>query len=162
MDFSKIWEVMEYSFPPNERRPFLEQKNLLNNEFYEIDCVMEKDILCGFVCKWNIYDFLFLEHVAIANEFRGKGIGSKMISSYLKDKTVILEVELPHDTNSIRRINLYERLGFKLNEYEYYQLPLNKGDEKTKMFIMSYPNKLTPTEFDYYVKNIYKYVYNFS
>ena len=59
---------------------------------------------------------------------RGNGIGTMLFKYYLTntEKLTILEVELPEDEISSRRIKYYERMGMKLNEYDYLQPPLQE------------------------------------
>ena len=38
-DFDFVYQLMEQSFPPNERRTYEEQKALLNNSRYNISIV---------------------------------------------------------------------------------------------------------------------------
>ena len=59
-----------------------------------------------------------------------------------------------------KRLHFYEKLGFKLNDYEYYQLPLREGSNPIEMIIMSYPQKLDETQFEVIKNDIYKNVYN--
>ena len=94
---------------------------------------------------------------------RGKGLGSKMLKEFIgskKSDTIILEVELPEDEISTRRIKFYERNGFKLNTYEYFQMPLRKHSAPIPLYLMSYPKNLSSDEFRNYKSLIYKNVYS--
>ena len=74
-------------------------------------------------------------------------------------KSIILEIEPPVTEISIKRLKFYEKLGFKLNNYEYFQLPLRENHSPLKLNLMSYPEKLTPTEFENIKNKIYSEVY---
>ena len=53
---------------------------------------------------------------------------------------VVLEVEIPADEMSKRRIGFYERLGFKLDNHVYHQPPYREGGEWLEMRLMTYGN----------------------
>ena len=93
---------------------------------------------------------------------RGKGIGSEMLKDFIKNSThpIILEVELPNNEMSVRRIKFYEKLGFVLNYFKYYQMPLRNNCKPMEMYIMSYPKALILEEFESIKNSIYKTVYS--
>ena len=131
-DFNSFYELMSEAFPPIERRKLENQKKLLENDFYNIVGYKENDRVIAFIASWEFENFNFIEHFAVDNSYRGNGIGSKILKQYLnkyKNKPVFLEVEYPEDNYSKRRIEFYKRLGFSLNDYEYVQPPLEKGNE---------------------------------
>ena len=71
----------------------------------------------------------------------------------------MLEVELPEDEITRRRVGFYRRHGLALNERFYQQLPLRDGDSPTPMFLMSFPCPLTDAEFVRVRREIYRHVY---
>ncbi len=74
------------------------------------------------------------------------------------NKPVILESE--HGVTDIqkRRLGFYERLGFKINDYDYIQ-PSYHGGEGVPLKILSYPALLSKTEFEEFVKITKENVY---
>jgi hypothetical protein len=72
---------------------------------------------------------------------------------------VILEVEPPTDESSLRRINFYKTIGFKLNDHNYIQPPYDKNKKPVKMIIMSYPNNINYSEFIDIRKQMHTRVY---
>lgn len=160
--FDKIFKLMEESFPEEEYREYKEQKKLLYKPEYSIITKKDKeDNLLGFISSWKIDKFNFIEHFAVNPSMRGKGIGSEMLKDFIKNSThpIILEVELPNNEMSIRRIKFYEKLGFVLNHFKYHQMPLRKNCNPIEMYIMSYPKALTLEEFKSIKNSIYKIVY---
>ena len=117
----------------------------------------------AFMAVWELNNFNFVEHLAVHPNSRGTGIGTKIIKEYLNvsKKPVVLEIEVPNNKyeNTVRRKKFYEKLGFKLNDNEYYQLPLKKGGLKLEMKLMSYPKKLDDARFKKVRKEIQKEVY---
>lgn len=74
-------------------------------------------------------------------------------------KPIVLEIEIPNDEISLKRKNFYEKLGFKLNNQEYYQLPLRKGNKPLKLNLMSYPEKIPDENFKIIENIIQSFVY---
>ena len=74
-------------------------------------------------------------------------------------KVVVLEVELPTDEMSKRRVGFYERHGFKLCEKKYVQSPYKAGDCELEMKIMWCNAEDISDKFDRMVACIYNNVY---
>ena len=53
----------------------------------------------------------------------------------------------------------FEKLGFKLNRYDYTQPPYGRGKKPVKMYIMSHPAALTEKEFSFVRDKLHKKVY---
>lgn len=162
-NFEQIFSLMEISFPKNEFRTFENQKKLLQNPYYNIITQEnEKNDVIAFLAFWSFNTFNFIEHLAVSPLCRGKGTGTKIMNDFINknsSKSIVLEIEPPSDEITVKRLKFYERLGFKLNNYEYYQLPLRENDSKARLNIMSYPQKLSPSEFQIIKTKIYTEVY---
>ena len=74
---------------------------------------------------------------------------------------MVLEAE-PYDSGELakRRIAFYERQGFVVNEYEYIQPAIAKGEEPIPLIIMSSPRALSKTEYEAIRDAIYREVYD--
>lgn len=163
-DFESLYKIMESSFPSIERRNYEEQKKLFNNHLYDVIGYKDKsDKVCAFLALWKFKDFNFIEHFAVDYKLRGNGIGTALFNKYLSsnDKMTILEVELPEDKISSKRIKYYEKMGMVLNDYEYLQPPLQKGKPLLPLKVMSYKNGLDKHEFNNIKEQIYKTVYKY-
>ena len=160
--FDEIFKIMEESFPTNEIRTYQEQKELLNKKNYKIITHYSGNQIVAFIAVWDLKDFKFIEHLATTVKSRGKGIGSELVSNFILsgNKPIILEVEPPKDEITKRRINFYERLEFKYNDYYYEQPKLREDTLPCELKIMSYPNKLLPNEFEKVTNELYSQVYN--
>ena len=162
-DFEQVFNIMRQSFTEDEFRPFIEQKDLLNNPLYNIFVL--KSQKCGrikaFICVWNFPDFSYIEHFAVAAEHRNSGLGSKMLSelSDLLNQRFCLEVELPETDLSKRRIEFYKRAGFFENPYSYIQPPISSGKNEVPLMLMSTVSQLTNEEFSQVRNTLYKEVY---
>ena len=153
---------MEKSFPKNEYRAKESQKKLLKNPMYKLDVKTdESGKTIAFIASWDFPKFIFIEHLAVDPSCRGKGMGSKIMKDFINNskKPIVLEIEIPNDEISIKRKNFYEKLGFKLNNHEYYQLPLRKGDKPMKLNLMSYPEEIPDENFEIIENIIQSFVY---
>lgn len=160
--FNEVFTIMEVSFPECEKRTYDGQRALLTNPNYRL--ITETDIngtIIAFLATWEFPMFRFVEHIAVDKSIRGGGIGGKMIKAYLEQshKPVILEVEPPIADIAKRRIGFYERLGFRLNPFDYVQPPLREGQADLPLLIMSYPKPLTEAKFRQCREVLYTEVY---
>ncbi|WP_294153449.1 GNAT family N-acetyltransferase [uncultured Clostridium sp.] len=163
-DFKSLYKVIENSFPSIERRNYEEQKKLFDDELYNVIGYKDADDRVGaFLAFWKFEDFNFIEHFAVDYKLRGNGMGTELFNRYLSsdDKMTILEVELPKDEISEKRIKYYEKMGMILNDYEYMQPPLQKGKPLLPLMVMSYKNELKSHEFKKIKEQIYKTVYKY-
>ncbi len=165
MNFDEIFKIMDESFPNNEMRTYEGQKNLLNNDKYHVSVENNNNgALVGFLAYWILKNCVFFEHLAVSKNFRGKGIGTKIIKNNLKNlkdikKFIFLEVEPPDSEISKKRINFYKRLGFNLNKFYYEQPPLRKTEKAQHLLIMSYPTLIDEKTFVDYKREIYDNIY---
>ncbi len=158
--FQDIWSEYESTFPPDERRDLDAQLALFQSRHYSLFAILENNVRIGFLSAWKFDGFDFIEHFALREEKRGQGLGTKVIESYLKEaKKVILEVEKPETETQKRRIQFYEKLGFKLNPHDYVQPPYSKDKKPLHLFLMSFPEKLSETDFKKIRIALYKIVY---
>lgn len=163
-DFEQVFDIMEKSFPTDEYRPFSEQKALfLKKEYsvYGLKCD-ENNSLMGFISLWEFNDFIFIEHFAVKRDLRNKGLGEKILSllKNISHKPYCLEVELPENDLSVRRINFYKRNGFFLNEYPYIQPAISKGKSPVPLMIMTSGKPVNEDEFLKIKDTLYKRVYH--
>jgi len=157
-EFRTAWKIYLNSFPRNERRSLKQQKLLFRKKEYAMYAVVERKEIIAFLSIW-IIEFSFIEHFAIKKQFRNKGLGSKILKNFIKKKRIILEVEPGETKLAVRRINFYKKLGFKLNKFNHIQPAYSKAKKPIKLYIMSYPNKLSKINFEKIQKLLYKKVY---
>lgn len=160
--FDDVFAIMEESFPRDEHRPYDEQKELLSNPYYRIYVIGDENgEIKSFAAVWQFEKFGYVEHLATSSRFRNLGLGGVMLRELrkLSENKICLEVELPTNELSKRRIAFYERNGFYLNEYPYVQPPISKGRNEVDLLIMSSDGKITKDEFDDVKNTLYKHVY---
>ncbi len=159
--FQEAWKIYEEAFPPNERRSLSQQRLLMENPLYHFKYLYYFDKLAGFLAYWTLDGFIYIDHFAIGMGLRGKGLGEKALADFLliQNQDVILEVEKPETETAKKRIAFYERLGFFLNEYNYFQPPFSDNKKAVPLLIMSHQSILSQNKFEKIKEIIYRDVY---
>lgn len=161
-DFDSFFKLMKEVFPSIERRSYDDQKKILSEDVYNI--LVNKDEnynINAFLANWKFAEFNFIEHFAVAENLRGHGLGTLMLKEYLNksNKPIFLEVELPKNRTSIRRVEFYRRFGFYLNDFDYLQPPMQKQHDYLPLKVMSYPKLVDKNEFTNFKSMVYDRVY---
>lgn len=159
--FDEVWEIMEDSFPIDERRTKEDQRNLMKESIYSIYGYRNGEELAAFLAVWELDDFVFVEHFAVKKTARNGGLGAKLLQQLLQQigKAAVLEVELPENELACRRIGFYERNGFVQNAYPYTQPALSDVAKPIALQIMSRPKALNTEEFTKVRDALYREVY---
>ena len=177
-DFSEIYRIMQASFSDDEYRPYDEQLALFEEPEYWIYYMpaigMERVgnhstgnstmHAAGFLAVWEFESFIYIEHFAVNPALRNSGTGSAMLQELVRkyQKQICLEVELPEDELTRRRIGFYERNGFVFNEYPYIQPPISKGKSPVPLRIMTYGEAITRETFEAMKNVLYRSVYKYG
>lgn len=161
--FEEYFALMEQAFPANERHTAKGHLAEFDAPEFHSLCYVP-DGLHGFINYWELDGFVYVEHFAVQPELRGQGIGAELMTELrtrVGNVALVLEAEPPQDSMMAqRRIAFYERLGFKLNPYEYVQPAMAKGESPVPLVIMSSPKMLTEVEFIYMRDTMYRVVYS--
>lgn len=169
-DHESLWSRIEQtyiqSFPESERRPFPLVRRLVDeNPAFTVYALFKESgshrMYAGFLTAWDFNDFVYIEHFAIDEAARNGGIGGKALKQFLAacQAPVVLEVEIPTDDLSKRRIGFYERLGFRLDTHVYHQPPYQKGGPTLEMRLMTYGDLPLSDSFEAVETTLYKNVY---
>ncbi len=163
--FDLVFDLMKVSFPEIEYRDYKSQKKLLSDRRYHLLTEENKQgEVIAFLAGWEFDTFRYVENIAVSPSIRGGGIGKQLMERFMKQSTlpIILEVEEPQDELKRRRVRFYERLGFYLGDFKYVQPPLRDGMSGLPLCIMSYPERLTDSQFKCVRNVLYREVYNFQ
>lgn len=118
---SEISALYKSAFPPEECAPLsfmFRRAEKGKSSFY---AVTEAGQFIGLVYTIRRGDLLYVFYLAVVEEHRGKGYGSRILQTVKEqhlDCTVILNIEDPHDESApnreerLRRLAFYERQGF--------------------------------------------------
>lgn len=161
-DFDNFYKLLVTSFPSDEYRSYEDQKALLDNPEYTIFTfyTFEQDIM-AFSAVWEFPEFVFIEHFAVNPAYRNKGIGTKVLNELLESKDLIfcLEVELPTEEISARRIEFYKRNNFFLNLYPYVQPSMAHAKKPIPLYIMTSGGEVDMPTFNKIKNILYAKVY---
>lgn len=167
-DFDAMYDIMEASFPPDERRPREVQHRFLSDKRYNIHAMYIKDgaaeRIAAFISVWNFGDMAYIEHFAVDSRYRNLGLGAAILAQIknIYKKTIVLEVEPPTGEMARRRIEFYRRCGFVLNEYEYVQPPISDGKNAIPLMLMTTDSGIDDARFAAVRALLYTEVYGVS
>lgn len=138
----RLLELYRESFPPEERRDDALLMDMLESPLMHFMAILRKNELTGFILYWDFNDFGFVEHFAIFPHLRRESAGSRVLQQLRKTfPKLLLEVEIPYDSLSERRLKFYSRNGFHVLNIPYAQPPYRKGETHLPMFLLSnFPN----------------------
>lgn len=113
------YDKLSTYFPDHEMKPEGQMKALeAHHRAYRIH--ETKD----FVVTYAEFDsFIFIDYLLVNPNTRGKGTGTKVLNQLKsRGKPIILEVEPPNaeETDTVKRIQFYERNGFRRAEHIEY------------------------------------------
>ncbi len=159
-NFSEIYKKLENAFPYEERRDFKDYEIYFRNNHFLPFEIIDGEKAVGFINLWAFDSFIYVEHIAIDPEIRGGGYGTKAINLVKEkyNKPIILESEAPKTKTQIKRIRFYENLGFKVNDFDYYQPSYHNADP-VPLKILSYPELLTEMEYEKFLSETKTNVY---
>lgn len=159
IQFSK--DLYEKSFPIEERRDFSLVLDIFKTDLLNLNIIYDDQTKVGILNIWDFNDFLYIEHLAVSEQYRNRKIASKVLEQLnTQNKLIVLEVELPRDELSKRRIDFYQRNAYSIQPFTYFQPPYRKGEERIKMHIMANTQKpINKTKYEEIITIIEKKVY---
>lgn len=153
--WEQAWEIYRENFPEGERRRLFDQERMLLDERYYCTAILERGVVRGILFHWKIDGFLFVEHLAIHQRSKGRGIGTRILEKVKKmPEKLILEIDPPEDAVSIRRKRFYERAGLVLNPYDHQNLPVRIGQEGIPLRVMTFGAPLCEVEYSLFRKRL--------
>lgn len=163
-----IEELMHNSFPIEERRADdLQRANTDHNPLFTVYLITDEkengeQLRVGLITVWNLDGFHYVEHFATSPDVRNHGYGKKVMEHLLNvtPGIVVLEVEIPEDELTKRRVGFYNRCGFKLCNKEYIQPAYSEGGQSIPLRIMFHGIDNLENDFDHIVRNLYREVYS--
>jgi ribosomal protein S18 acetylase RimI-like enzyme len=141
-----VRHLYESAFPPDERRHFGELlRTATCKPAFHADIYRKGDEPSGFIFYWTFPDFIYVEHFAVAEQFRNRGCGKRILEELFRKTNlpVVLEVEKPEDDTQRRRIRFYEKMGFETSEIPYLQPAYGPGKKPVEMLLM-YRGEMCP------------------
>ncbi len=162
-EYHFVETLMHSAFPSDERRDDSRQRQIVDdNEQMRCMVIKDGDVNVGFFTVWTLTEISYVEHFAIAEQFRRRGYGTHALSELVRmldGRNLILEVELPSTEEAVRRISFYEKCGFVLSSRPYIQPSYSPNKQSLPMSLMTRGNVNEP-EIEKAVDEIYRMVYN--
>lgn len=160
--YAYMENLLTSSFPVEEYR----ELSILREYADSLPCfychiILDDSNPIGFLSYWDLGDFMYIEHLAVDAKLRNGGYGQEVLAhlDHQSGKPIVLEVERPTEEIAQRRIQFYQRQGYKLWKEEYVQPPYRIGGEELPMYLMV-KGKLHPDrDFERIKNTIYRIVY---
>ncbi len=124
-DYRKIKALQKRAFPAAEQYPFFILMLMAMKKGVDYYAYYDKDTLCGITYTSATHEMLYVLYIAVNDEMRSMGYGSKILSDLKKsypDKIITLNIE-PLDENADnfdqrqKRISFYFRNGYRDTGY---------------------------------------------
>ena len=145
--FDAFMELYEASFPWEERRSRQAQCDVLTDAAYHCHALLDGNTFVGLVCLWETGPCHYLEHLAIAPQYRGRGYGQEALRRLQQEPIpLVLDIEPPVDEPTRRRLVFYEKLAFRTNPHDHKFPPYHLGQEPFPMLLLSYPAPLSAAQ----------------
>lgn len=119
--WNDVKNIYMEAFPKSERKPFFFLKCAVQKGKSEIWVASQSDVVAGFIVLIPYYDMVLVEYLAVSNQIRSKGSGSKILGEICRqydDKRILLLIEKIDDTANnleqrIARKRFYLKNGFE-------------------------------------------------
>lgn len=162
--YTFVEELLHQVFPEDERRD--DDKQRYNTDYHPLfHCCLinDKDVSSpvGLLTFWDFPHYLYIEHLAISPTLQGKGYGKRLLTEFIHDKKrpIVLEVELPHDLLSRKRISFYRQCGLQLWECDYVQPPYRPHDFSIPLYLMATNELVFDRDYVEIRKTLHRVVY---
>ncbi len=142
-----FYQLYQSAFPEAERRPEPALISMASNPMLSLNTVDINQEFSGLFNYWNLDSFFYIEHFAVVPHKRNMGIGNEILQNFSKNKTVVLECELPFDDLAKRRILFYQKLGFQTYPFPYTQPPYSHDKQPVPMLLLTNSTDLSEHAF---------------
>lgn len=165
--WEQVWRLYTESFPEWERRKISSHRRAVEDADFHTYIAVDNGNMLALLFYWESGDMIFIEHVAVNPQMRGKNVGSELLRQFMDnnpDKTIILEIDPPEDEVSQRRLVFYDRLGFKRNsgDFDYTHPSYVRGGKVHRLELLSYPGPISVQKFGefkkYMSEKVLKYI----
>ena len=119
--WNDVKNIYMEAFPKSERKPFFFLKRAVQKGKSEIWVASQSDVVAGFIVLIPYHDMVLVEYLAVSNQIRSKGTGSKILGEICRqydDKRILLLIEKIDETANnleqrIARKRFYLKNGFE-------------------------------------------------
>lgn len=157
-EFDWIYSGIEDNFIRSERRPYNSAKKVFKKGEAKFYHAVSSGNKIGLICLWELDGFCFIEYLVVYDKYRNLGYGSEILSVIkTRWENIVLEAEPPISQIAERRLAFYEKNGFKINTFPYFQPTYHKDEDGIELKLLSCPNYIS--EPNDAINKIYKKVY---
>lgn len=143
------------SFPINEQRFPEDHADALSDPAFHCEAILDNSAFAGLIFYWQMREFCYVEHFAVAGELRGRRVGSRALAEFCKRHgRVILEIDPVCDEITTRRKRFYQHLGFRSNPQDHRHPPYRGAFPPHRLEVLSYPNPLTEDEYNEFFQTL--------
>lgn len=148
---NRLKNIYLSSFPEDERRPWNMLLSMAVNPGHPLTLFTIADEggeAIGLITMWRFDCFVYIEHFAIDERYRGRGLGGKVLTEtkLSTQLPIVLEVEPVggnYGATAQRRVDFYRRYGFTdFPDFEYIQPPYIDSQRSVKLMLMSTDRKI--------------------
>lgn len=154
--YNAFRDIYMLSFPVFEQRNDQQQLAAFHNKNYHLWAILENEKLISFISFWNFEAYLYIEHLAVNPELRGKNIGSKTLNYFAKEvkKNILLEIDPPIDEVSKNRLRFYSRLEYKANHWKHLHPPYNSAYPPHELVVLSLHQALKEEQYQQFYSDL--------
>ena len=89
-------QIYTASFPLFEQRTEEQQEQAFQSPNYHLVVYLKDNLFIGFITYWDFSTYVYIEHFAIHENFRGQGYGGLLLEDFNKrlNKIILLEIDL--------------------------------------------------------------------
>lgn len=118
-------QIYTASFPLFEQRTEEQQEQAFQSPNYHLVAYLKDNLFIGFISYWDFSTYVYIEHFAIHENFRGQGYGGLLLEDFNKrlNKIILLEIDPITDETSSKRLKFYKKCGFFENHYNHFHPP---------------------------------------
>lgn len=131
------WWLYEAAFPACERRSAAQHAAALGDSAFHCLHLANETGFVGLLSYWQWAGLCYIEHLAIAPERRGQGLGHRVLQ--LLPQPFILEIEPVVDAPTARRLSFYESCGLVRLPQPHVQLSYQAGQPDVPLWLLSLP-----------------------
>ena len=176
-DLENVYQRFTADFANDELKGYEHLKQLMSKKRYKLllakDPIIHEVVGYAFIYEFDRLQGIWLDYMAIDNQFRGTGYGALLFKKLTKWKQngfssgIFIEVEIPVEKegftreSQLRRIRFYERLGANRLPIPY-QLPTNDGGLPMYLYFWPSPDveKLPKEQIQEAISETFNYIHS--
>jgi ribosomal protein S18 acetylase RimI-like enzyme len=142
LTIERLSAIYHEAFPPEERRPWQQIIHPAAPGAPTLLAIYLDGTPVGLLSYWLFNQFYYIEHLAISQDVRSAGVGSRALATFINDIAkplpVVVEVEKPESAPiAARRVAFYQRHGFSTISTDYIQPPYADDLEAVPLDLMA-------------------------